>query len=60
VALSGLAAIGAVLAAEAIGDPDLVPPVVPLSWPSLPVLPAIGVLVALLPAWLAPRPEVAA
>jgi len=58
VALSGLAAIAAVLTAEAIGDPDLVPPVAPLSWPSLPVLPAVGVLVALLPAWLAPVPGV--
>ena len=58
VALSGLAAIAAVLTAEAIGDPDLVPPVAPLSWPSLPVLPAVGVLVALLPAWLAPAPGV--
>ena len=61
VALSGLAAVAAVLVAEALphldlGAADLVPPVAPLSWPSLPLLPAAGVLVALLPAWLAPPP----
>ena len=59
VVLSGLAAIAAVLAAEALGAAHLVPPVAPLSWPSLPLLPAAGVLAALLPAWVAPAPEAA-
>jgi energy-coupling factor transport system permease protein len=57
VALSGLAAVVAVLAAEALGDTDLVPPVAPLTWPSLPLLPAVGVLAAVLPAWVAPSPD---
>lgn len=46
-----LAVTGAVL------DPNaLIAPVVPLSWPTLPLLPAIGILVALLPAVATPPP----
>lgn len=56
VVFSGLTAVAAVVATELVADPRLVPPVAPLSWPALPVLAAAGVLVALLPAWVAPRP----
>ncbi|HEY0639479.1 MAG TPA: energy-coupling factor transporter transmembrane component T [Pseudonocardiaceae bacterium] len=54
---SGLAAVAAVLLAGALGEPALVPPTAPLAWPTLPLLPAAGLLVALLPAWAAPPPE---
>lgn len=53
---SGLAAVAGVLIAEAMGVAALVPPTAPLSVPTLPLLPAVGVLVALLPAWAAPAP----
>jgi len=58
VAASGLAALAAVLAAEALspafGGAALMPPLAPAGWPSLPLLPAAGVLLALSPAWVAP------
>ena len=57
VVAAGLAAIAGVLVAEAVGDRHLVPPTAPLSVPSLPLLAAVGVLVALLPAWVAPARE---
>ncbi|MFN8052663.1 MAG: CbiQ family ECF transporter T component [Acidimicrobiales bacterium] len=54
VAGSGIAAAIALFTAGAV-DPDaLSPSLVPLTWPTLAVLPAVGVLVALAPAWAAP------
>ncbi|MFC5288328.1 CbiQ family ECF transporter T component [Actinokineospora guangxiensis] len=59
VAVSGLAAIAATIAAELMGV-GLVPSTVPLELPELPLLPAIGVLVALAPIAITRRTEVAA
>lgn len=57
VVLSGLGA-GAALWASARVDPaDLNPSLAPLAWPTLTVLPLLGMLVAALPAVLAPPPE---
>jgi energy-coupling factor transport system permease protein len=57
-------AAGATAAAVAIAvgsiDPQaLIAPVVPLAWPTLPVLPALGILVGLVPAVVTPRPPTA-
>jgi energy-coupling factor transport system permease protein len=39
-------------------DPLLLhPSLYPLVWPDLPLLPLAAILVGVLPAWLAPRPE---
>lgn len=55
-AATGIVAAVAVVVAG-ISDPaGLAPPVVPLTAPPLPPLATAGVLVALLPAWLAPPP----
>jgi energy-coupling factor transport system permease protein len=51
VSVSGLAAATAVLLGSAA---DLSPSTYPLVTPTLPLLPFLGLLVALLPAWLAP------
>ncbi|MEV1008605.1 CbiQ family ECF transporter T component [Streptomyces sp. NPDC049881] len=53
------AVVAAVMAYAAGADAAaLNPPAVPLTAPRLPVLPAVGVLVGLLPALVAPRPAV--
>jgi energy-coupling factor transport system permease protein len=50
-----------VMVAASTYDPLLLHPSLdPLRWPDLPVLPLLAVLVGILPAWLAPRPERAA
>ena len=54
VAASGLVAAGTFLATAALGLPGLTAPVDPPGWPPLPILPLVGVLVALLPSVLAP------
>ena len=56
VALSGIAAGAALWATVQVDPTDLNPSVTPLAWPVLPVLPALGMLAAALPAWLAPPP----
>ena len=56
VTLSGVAAVGGVVAAELLAPADLIPEAVPLSVPVLPLYAAAGVAVALLPAWVAPDP----
>jgi energy-coupling factor transport system permease protein len=49
------AVAGATMIVVSATDPAaLHPSLQPLTWPSLPLLPALGVLVGLLPAWLAP------
>jgi energy-coupling factor transport system permease protein len=60
VVASGVAPLAALLVAEAAAMPGLVPPTFPLGFPSLPWLPALGVLAALLPAVAAPAPVRAA
>jgi energy-coupling factor transport system permease protein len=54
--LAGLAALVAIVAAEALGVAGLRPSLDPLEDPGLPLLPALGLLVAALPAFLTPRP----
>ncbi|WP_156096281.1 CbiQ family ECF transporter T component [Amycolatopsis jejuensis] len=53
VALCGVATAVLVLVADPV---SLVTPASPPTWPELPLLPTAAVLVALLPAWFAPRP----
>ncbi|MGH3327122.1 MAG: energy-coupling factor transporter transmembrane component T [Streptomycetales bacterium] len=60
VGASGCAAAAVLIAAEAYAPTGLAPRTVPLQAPTLPVLPAIGILAGLLPAWAAPRPSEAA
>ncbi|WP_326567033.1 CbiQ family ECF transporter T component [Amycolatopsis rhabdoformis] len=53
VVLCGVVSAGLVLA---VSPASLVTSVSPLAWPTLPVLPAVAVLLAVVPAWVAPRP----
>jgi energy-coupling factor transport system permease protein len=57
---SGAAAGGLVLVAAQRGVPGIVLQTSPAVWPTLPWLPALGVLLGLLPAWLAPMPPLRA
>jgi energy-coupling factor transport system permease protein len=52
VVASGLAAVVAMIITAALGGTGLSPSTVPLAWPELPLVPTLGVLVALLPAAL--------
>jgi energy-coupling factor transport system permease protein len=58
VSASGVAAAVGMAAAVAVAGSaeaaGLAPSVVPPAWPSLPLLPTVAVLLAVLPAWLAP------
>ncbi|MEV8373156.1 energy-coupling factor transporter transmembrane component T [Kribbella sp. NPDC056861] len=55
-AVCGLAA-GVLLYRSSTVDPaNLNPSLRPLTWPVVDLLPAVGVLIAVLPAWLVPRP----
>jgi energy-coupling factor transport system permease protein len=56
VAGSGLAAAAVLVLTSTVDPGHLYPSLEPLSWPGLPLVGAAGVLVALLPAWLAPPP----
>ena len=56
VAGSGLAAAAAVVAAGILGASDLHPSTSPLLVPALPLVPVLGLMAALLPAWAAPPP----
>ena len=48
----------AIMVAASSYDPLLLHPSLdPLQWPDLPLLPLVAVLLGVLPAWLAPRPE---
>ncbi|WP_406639510.1 CbiQ family ECF transporter T component [Amycolatopsis sp. WGS_07] len=53
VALCGVATAVLVLLADPV---SLTTPASPPTWPELPLLPAVAVLIGLLPAWFAPRP----
>jgi energy-coupling factor transport system permease protein len=54
VAASGLAVVGCLVAAAALGAPGLQFVVYPLGPPTLPLLAVAGILLGLLPAWVAP------
>ncbi|HVV74832.1 MAG TPA: CbiQ family ECF transporter T component [Mycobacteriales bacterium] len=58
VAASGLIAAGVLIAASAAGAGELAPSFSPLTWPSLPLLPTIAIVLAALPAFVAPPPPV--
>jgi energy-coupling factor transport system permease protein len=54
VALTGLAVAAVLLATSRVDPSDLNPSLAPLAWPQLPLVPALGILLGALPAWLAP------
>lgn len=56
VTASGLAPAVTLVIVAATGGGGLAPSTSPLEWPLLPVLPTLGVLAGILPAWLAPEP----
>lgn len=56
VAGSGVIACAVGFFGSSVDADNLVPSLYPLSWPALPVVAALGVLVALVPAVVAPRP----
>jgi energy-coupling factor transport system permease protein len=60
VAGSGLAALAAISLAGALDVPGLTISFSPLAFPSIPLLPVLGILIALLPAVAAPNPMVSA
>jgi energy-coupling factor transport system permease protein len=57
VALCGVCSAAVMVAASGYDPLLLHPSLDPLSWPDLPLVPLVAVLVGGLPAWLAPRPE---
>ena len=56
VAGSGLAALVTMAVARALDVPGLTVSFIPLAFPRIPVLPVVGILIALLPAVAAPNP----
>lgn len=52
---SGLAALGAMALAHALGVPGVTVSFTPLAMPPLPLLPAVGIVVAAAPAFIAPQ-----
>ncbi|MFP4636719.1 MAG: energy-coupling factor transporter transmembrane component T family protein [Nitriliruptoraceae bacterium] len=56
-AASGIAAAAAVMLGGALAPEAVAPPTQPLVVPPLPLLPTLGLLLAVLPAWLTPPPE---
>lgn len=56
VAACGLVAAAALMRSTGYSAADLNPSLYPLSWPPLPVVPTLAVLVGVLPAFLAPHP----
>ncbi|HST67703.1 MAG TPA: energy-coupling factor transporter transmembrane protein EcfT [Mycobacteriales bacterium] len=56
VAGSGLAAAAVLVLTSTVDPGNLYPSLEPLSWPGLPLVGTAGVLLAVLPAWLAPPP----
>lgn len=53
----GVTAVAAVVAGGWLDPAGLVQPTAPLGLPGLPLLPAAGLLVAVVPAWLTPPPD---
>ncbi|HVS68748.1 MAG TPA: CbiQ family ECF transporter T component [Mycobacteriales bacterium] len=58
VAGCGLLAAGVLIGASATGVTDLAPSFSPLAWPSLPPVPTVAIVLAALPALVAPPPPV--
>jgi energy-coupling factor transport system permease protein len=56
VAASGVTAAVVVYVSARVNPADLVPSLSPLAWPQLPVVPMLGVLLGLLPAFVSPPP----
>lgn len=54
---AGVAAVALTFAGGALDPTALAPPVVPVAPPPLPLLPTVGILLALLPAWATPPPH---
>jgi energy-coupling factor transport system permease protein len=54
VALTGLAVATVLVLCSHVDPGDLNPSLQPLQWPPLPLVPALGLLLGTLPAWLAP------
>jgi energy-coupling factor transport system permease protein len=59
VAASGLGAAAVLIGTSRVDAADLYPSLTPLSWPGLPLAGTLGVLLAVLPAWLSPPPPAA-
>jgi energy-coupling factor transport system permease protein len=60
VAACGVTAAVALFASASIDPANLYPSLSPLTWPALSTVAAAGILLAVLPAWLAPPPVLAA
>jgi energy-coupling factor transport system permease protein len=58
VALCGVATAADLYASASTDPANLYPSLSPVAWPTLPIAATIGILVALLPAWLTPPPPV--
>jgi energy-coupling factor transport system permease protein len=56
VAACGIAAAAVLYLTSSVDAANLYPSLSPLRWPQLALLPAVGVLIGLLPAWIAPPP----
>ena len=56
VALSGCAVATVVFVVAVTNPSSLNPSLQPLSWPSLPLLPTLAILIGILPAWVSPPP----
>jgi energy-coupling factor transport system permease protein len=56
VSACGIAAATTAVVASVTSPEAMFPSTSPLVWPALPLLPVVGLLVALLPAWLSPPP----
>jgi energy-coupling factor transport system permease protein len=54
---SGAVPALALIIARAAAEPGLLVPASPLAWPTLPLLPALAILVGLVPAWATPPQE---
>jgi energy-coupling factor transport system permease protein len=57
VAACGMAVAAVLVTISQVDPADLHPSLVPLAWPSLSLAPVLGVLIGVLPAWLAPPVE---
>jgi energy-coupling factor transport system permease protein len=58
VALCGITAAAMVYVSSTVDGSNLYPSLNPLAWPEIAALPMVAIIVGVLPAWLAPPPEV--
>lgn len=56
----GLLVAGVVIAVSVVDPNDLYPSLQPLSWPAVPVVPGVSIVLGALPAWLAPSTSASA